>query len=287
MTNRLSKPTKTTTGFTIVELSLALAFFSVLLLAIGFLSIHIIGIYQKGLSMKAVSSTSRELISDFSRSISASVGQNVSENCSKLSGSGIIHCKKDHGRKLIYRQNYGTIEIKGAEKSVPFSGVFCTGQHSYIWNTGYALNPASHYKIKSGNRATYNGKNDFRLLKINDYGREACSHNVQSDYRYTISHNYKITGNPNGEELLKNSEDNLMLYDLVVFSPVEHDLSQHAFYAGTFTIGTAKGNIDITGNGDYCKEDKSLGLSSEFNYCAINKFNFAMRAAGEKIDNDN
>ncbi len=287
MVNRPNKPLKTTNGFTIVELSLALAFFSVLLLAIGALSIHIIGIYQKGLSMKAISSTSRELISDFSRSISASVGQNISENCSKFPGNGGKQCNQDHGRKLIYKQNYGTIEIGGSERSVPFSGVFCTGQHSYIWNTGYALNPASHYKIKSGHRATYNGKNDFRLLKINDYGREACSRNVQSNYTYTTSHDYKITGNPNGEELLKNNEDNLMLYDLVVFDPIEHDLSQHAFYAGTFTIGTAKGNIDITGNGDYCKEDKSLGLSSEFNYCAINKFNFATRAAGERIDNDN
>ena len=65
--------------------------------------------------------------------------------------------------------------------------------------------------------------------------------------------------------------------------------------SGTFILATLRGDIDIMRSGDYCSlgtqfEDKNgnmvgdtsslNNLGSEFNYCAINKFNFAARTAG-------
>ena len=47
-------------GFTLVELSLAIVFISILLLTIGFLTVHITSVYQKGLAMKAVNATAKE-----------------------------------------------------------------------------------------------------------------------------------------------------------------------------------------------------------------------------------
>ena len=87
-------------------------------------------------------------------------------------------CLDDNARIYTYQQNYGSVRLKSTGAvlhNVPLNGVFCTGRHSYIWNTGYALND-DDYEILSGSRANYdafvNGdrvdKNDFKLLKVED-----------------------------------------------------------------------------------------------------------------------
>lgn len=61
----------------------------------------------------------------------------------------------------------------------------------------------------------------------------------------------------------------------------------------SFILATMRGGVDIMRSGDYCsphmideitgESDDSgniLTLGAEFNYCAINKFNFAARTAG-------
>ena len=54
---------KKTRGFTIIELMLAMAFLGTMLLGIATLIIRITNIYQKGLALRAVNSTGREIIS--------------------------------------------------------------------------------------------------------------------------------------------------------------------------------------------------------------------------------
>ena len=81
-------------------------------------------------------------------------------------------------------------------------------------------------------------------------------------------------------DLLADSDDSLAIYDLTIFRPVTHNLTFQSFYSGTFILATVPGGVDITGSGNYCK-DAPDGLSTDFAYCAINKFNFAARARGE------
>ena len=68
-------------GFTMVELSLALIFVSIILITIAWLTIHITSVYEKGLAMKAVNSTAKELIDDFSRAIATSPARTVQSLC--------------------------------------------------------------------------------------------------------------------------------------------------------------------------------------------------------------
>ena len=293
-------------GFTIIELSLASVFLAILLITIALIITQIIAIYQKGLATKAVSSTGRELVDDFSRAIAASPTKSTTAICGKFSSTGGANsaktkCEKDEGFKNIYQQQTGKVIVNGQEKTVPTNGVFCTGRYSYLWNTGYTQNNKLYpqgeqhrgtivYRLTG--TTTEVSKKDYRLLKVYDLNRTACANHVDKG-SYTINNNrtFKVgdinedtgrlgTIEHEPEELLTLSEDNLALYDLKIFPPTQHFLSFHSFYSGTFTLATVPGGVDITGAGDYCK-DSPDGLNTDFAYCAINKFNFAMRATGE------
>ncbi|MDO4759165.1 MAG: hypothetical protein Q4A30_00015 [Candidatus Saccharibacteria bacterium] len=283
---------RSVSGFTLVELSLAITFVSLLLLAIAFLTFFITGTYQKGMAIKAITSTGRELIDEFSRSISTSHAKDTLALCaSKYSDPHTRdRCIRDGARKFIFQQQTGIVEVNNQNKAVPINGVFCTGRYSYLWNTGYVMND----KIYPGGnnlKATYNGNSNFRLLKIEDSNRALCTqHMIANQYAYDASnHHYLATaadgiiGHP--QEILSSAEENLALFSLEIFRPTQHHLTLHAFYSGTFILGTVQGGVDITGAGDYCTLSPEHP-ASDFNYCAINKFNFAMRATGELKSNE-
>lgn len=321
------KTKSTKHGFTLIELSLAMIFLAILLLTIALITTQIIAIYQKGLAIKAVSSTGRELVDDITRAIAASPTKSKMSLCSKITGTnGRLACENDEsprtdteprgdeGFKFIYQQQTGNVKIGGSSQdtSVPTHGVFCTGRYSYLWNTGYTLNDklyptGSSYRAKlryridaatnpaigevvstDGVYKTVEVK-DYRLLKMRDQERIACTANIDlANYRVNNNNQYDITASPisnEPEELLTPSEDNLAIYDFKIFPPIQHTFSLHTFYSGTFILATLPGGVDITGTGDYCTETPD-GLDTDFAYCAINKFNFAMRATGETNDEE-
>ena len=317
-------------GFTIIELTLSMAFIGVLLVTIAIISTNVIAIYQKGLSIRSVNSVGKELVDEFSRAVAAAPTKSIASLCYSRypAGQARNDCVNDNAQKLIFQENHysGTINlvsdssIKSADTTVenpPTHGAFCTGRYSYIWNTGYVLNPsygltnsAALIRFKNtDNGVTYNIPNDrsdtnnlIRLIRLNDQERTVCANNLNDnsyslkednvynlgDYHVSsdiadaaISGNWLIyTGIP---ELLDSAEDNLALYDFQVFPPEQHHLTFHSFYSGTFILATLQGSVNITSTGEYCTEIPS-NLSTDFAYCAINKFNFAMRATGELND---
>lgn len=280
-------------GFTMVELSLALVFISIILITIAWLTMHITSIYEKGLAMKAVNSTAKELIDDFSRSIAGSPARTVQSQCltkytfSNSPTSPYGSCVSDNARKFTYQQRYGRVRIKGKSNqiTVPVNGVFCTGRYSYIWNTAYALN-TEDYISTTDYKATFNyaPTSEFRLLKVQDYTKTICSEHVRSDiYAYDASMDFTLPSEPGVVvDLLDSSENNLALYDMSVFKPTIHKITSAGFYSGSFILATLRGGVDITTAGDFCTEPPD-GLDTDFTYCSINKFNFSMRAAGEKM----
>lgn len=288
------KKMKNKKGFTLVELALALAFVAVLLLTIAYLTIHVTTVYEKGLAMKAVNSVGKELVDDFSRAISASPAVTVDSLCGKkYSGEQYDNCVNDSARKFSYQQRYNKVLVAGVETVVPTNGVFCTGRYSYIWNSAYVLNQTDYPKAATGNFiATFNYKNgtvnDFRLLKVSDFNRTLCiQHLNNSQYVYDDSpiYGYDSMEPETLEDLIDNSENNLAIYDLTMFSPTVHNLTSSAYYSGTFILATLRGGIDINSTGEFCS-DPPDGLATDFAYCAINKFNFAMEANGEKLDEE-
>lgn len=298
----------TKSAFTLIEISLAMAFLATLLVTIALLTMNIISLYQKGLSIKSISSAGRAIIDDFSRSIAVSPANDALNLCSadKLNGDAAINrCRRDGAYKFTFRQVYQNIQLEGesSAKRLPVHGIFCTGQYSYLWNTGYALNSklitsgkdyraTLSYKLSSNGTTVEKDIKNFRLLKIPDGSRQLCSAHTNSDYSVINSNHYNLASSTNtltltSEPVEQLAEDTkgLALYDFRIFPPTQHHVSRHSFYSGTFILATIAGGVDITGAGDYCQEAPG-GLSTDFAYCAINKFNFAMRATGESTDED-
>lgn len=285
----MRQPTSKKTGFTILELALAMAFISFLLLAIGFAIIQITRVYEKGITLKTVNENGRELIDEFSRVILASK-YDLSED---TDGTHF---------EYTYVQVSGKVgEDVAAEDTpsteVPLYGAFCTGTYSYLWNTGYALRTEEtdttseesgelSYKkgsayLELGEGSTFEGKTDYRLIRLNDSGREICINFAKDnkDNLDTFGNVFRAEKATNYTEILSPSESDLVLYDLTVFEPIYEAGTGHALFSASFILGTMNGGADITTSGDFCRRGPDA-LDTDSSYCSINKFNFAARATG-------
>lgn len=286
-------------GFTLIEFSIALAFFSILLLIIAYLVINMISMYQKGLTIKAVNTAGAELIDDFSRTISSSSSDSISKLCSNyFNGVNIQKCIDDEAKLVNYHQHTSNFD-GNADSNTPKHGAFCTGQHSYLWNTAYTFdlfwigkrnkpNNLSSYQAILRYK-TYNKPEEekilknFRLIRFSDPNRLACIHN-RNEYSTPSSSEYNLTGYLMTEEpieLIGDSENGLALYDLTLFPPSRHNLTGHSFYSGSFVLATIRGGININSVNNYCADFKPDSLSTDFAYCAVNRFNFAIHSTGK------
>lgn len=193
-------------GFTLIELSFAIAFISVLLITIALITNEIVSLYRKGYAMKNVNQVGRDLIDDFTASITASPPANiVATFCNTYTDAAKNACIADSGQKSIYYQYYANVSIADSDaetKNVPIGGVFCTGKYSYVWNTGYVFGEAYsisgdysnglyvHIPKTSVSFTTseavpddglWYGKGtgrEFRLLKFEDSKRSICSYPI-------------------------------------------------------------------------------------------------------------
>lgn len=133
--NRVAKQT----GFTLIELLLAMAFISVLLLAVAMTVLQIGTIYNRGLTLKDINQTARSIMNE--------IGQT-------LTTSGSL------STELSARQYV-------AES---WGGRLCVGSYSYIWNYGKALAEGSQ------DVAQYNDSTEpIIFVKVPDGGGNYCS----------------------------------------------------------------------------------------------------------------
>ena len=197
--------------------------------------------------------------------------------------------------------------------NVPIYGAFCTGTYSYIWNSGYfemdnvlidgvagnknwaklKYNNPNGRKIELNNTTRANNSDrPFRLLKVRDDYRSVCVSVVKKNNSYNLPANselgnvFDITGYRNLSEepidlLLSDSDNDLALFDLYVAKPAESTTQKNMFYSVSFILGTLSEGIDIMASGSACVPPDSDGVVDNYDYCAINKFNFAMQANGE------
>ena len=283
-------------GFTLVELSIATAFLSILLVTLALIIINIINMYNKGLALKYINSTGRELIDSFTTSIASAPTKDLTSSCIEFYNYNTVaynKCIADEGYKYVYHQRTANVSIGGAPSvNVPISGAFCTGYYSYVWNTGYLFNKEDYQTSApaASLKYTYNGVtktiNNFRLLRVADPSRYICASQVNSSYEFTFTSAYDTTQSRYSlsaepyELLNKDGYNNLAIFDFKAYLPAQNNTSKQIFYPATFTLATISGGINIAAQGDYCIMPQ--GIDTDFYYCAINKFNFAARAIGEQ-----
>ena len=299
-------------GFTLVEISLSLVFVTILALAITLIISNTVGAYQRGLILNQVNTVGMSLTDDFRLALQNSSGKTLKATCAILyadQGQRAL-CEADDAFKFVSATKYSAMSVKKTGgttveySEVPIYGAFCTGTYSYIWNTGYFESTDASFSAKGGGWAKLKYKNSsgeietigygdrpFKLLKVNDTTRAVCIAATISGMYATSSGGipevFDVTGIGDGrliEEpeyiISENPTEKLALYELLVVRPALSTEDNSLFYSGSFILGTVGGGIDIKATGKTCAAPNDYDLEN-FDYCAINKFNFAVQASGE------
>ena len=303
------KKNRKKSGFTLTELSFAILFVALLALTVIVITMNLISNYRRGLMLKQVNSVGNDLIDDVRASISSSSSKTLANLCElKFStpAAAKAACEQDGAYSTTYVVRLGNVTIgkdTRDEKTIsnaPLYGAFCSGSYSYIWNSGYYFSnnyevavPSATLRYKLEGSSNAKTISDFRLIKIKDPNRVVCISKISTngytkntDLFGSLSGNFDLTSSSDvfkedAIDMLENDTySDLTLYDLSVFRPAVDTTKRNVFYNGSFILATIAGGINITASGDYCATPEEYDIE-DFDYCAINKFNFAIQASGE------
>lgn len=285
-----------------VELSLSIAFLSILSITIVLIITNAVSAYHRGLTLNDVNSVGMDLVNDMRGTIQNSPGTSATSLCA-TAYTGNDGAKEDclNNRASMFTSIVHHERIKIGNDNdfnmAPIYGAFCTGRYSYIWNSGYAF-WTSGVQFENSNvapRASLSlqgveALEDFKLLKVRDESRSICVNAVKDasengyDKEAEVNKNrpFRLTSSEDNDppvDLLA-AKRNLAIYDLTV--PVPADNSHGTlFYSVSFILGTMQGGINVMAAGDYCATPGGYNSSLEnLDYCAINKFNFTAQATG-------
>ena len=316
-------------GFTLVELSLSIAFIAILSITVVLIITDAISSYHRGLTLNQINTTGMELVDDLRAAVQNSPVHSVKGECKSIytvdsndTGASVVtQCENDGGRNFVsvVKEAGMDIDETGINQNVPIYGAFCTGLYSYIWNSGYffadygnnngdALQTASlKYKVADGSGGTTsrtipaNGEEPFKLLKIADEERAVCksaTRGTSNSGAMGLGNRYNYDGNLNDNnrpaefditnynavaeqpyDVLSGSKA-LAIFDLSAAAPAESSTFNNMFYSVSFVLGTIQGGANVLSAGDFCKPPEEKSNRENFDYCAINKFNFAAQANG-------
>ncbi len=281
-------------GFTLVELSLSLVFIAALSLIIALLINSTVSSYRRGLILKQINTVGIDIVDDMRAAIQNSSTKSVTSDCNVVfdSTEAITDCENSGAANFVMiKKNASKIELSAGKtiENVPMIGAFCSGTYSYIWNSGYffTVKDKGYPKIEGVTQASFvystnKTIENFRLLKVRDDDRAVCIAASTSE-PFTNIFDIRDYGEIVSEEpidLLKTNDVGLALYDLTVFAPADSTALNSLFYTASFVLGTVQGGINVATSGNFCATPNDYE-NRNFDYCAINKFNFAARATGE------
>ena len=293
-------------GFTMVELSLSIAFIAVLSLAVVLIITNSISAYHRGIVLSQLNTVGMELVDDIRATIqngSVIAVENMCETAYRYTSESdsqaqtlVNECKKNGGQNLVAaREKSSNMKIGNEQlRDVPVYGVLCVGNYSYLWNSGYLFSDDVSNKVNkiefkyrdAENGFSVETASNFRLLKIKDDERMVCSAYDKKGNSNTIdvsSNDYAII--PEKPIDLLSKEDTtggLALYDLYAPVPAINASRNNLYYSISFVLGTLSGGANVTRSGNFCATPEGLDNAEieNFDYCAINKFNFAAQASG-------
>ena len=271
-------------GFTLVELSLSIAFIAILSITIALIINDAISTYRRGLTLNQINTTGMDLVDDIRTAVQNSPASSPRNSCKNYKDDFQKNCEENNGMRLMNVAKTGNVNnIEGT----PLYGAFCTGAYSYIWNSGYLFlengGDKATYAVYEGDKKTEEW-NDFRLLKVEDRQRAVCGSVLPDKYNNSEDIESEFKGkDKNPVVLLANDGSNpLALYSFTSALPAVNGLENAAFYSMSFILGTVQGGINVMSMGNFCEAPESSSSAENFDYCAINKFNFAAQANGRK-----
>lgn len=299
-------------GFTLVELSLSIAFIAILSIAIVMVINNTITSYRWGLTLNQLNTTGMDLVDDLRTAVQSSSSELVDSICSRLyvSGTELDKCLQDNAHNFVAIVRTDTVKIgEGTANgesvsSAPVYGAFCTGSYSYIWNSGYFM--SSEYRVQSvkpaglkyrsvdgGVKTVYSENAPFKLLKVEDEDRSVCVAAVKAvnSTKYVVSNSgsvpnmfdissteYPVIAEEPIDILASGGSNNMAIYDLLA-QTAENDSNDALFYTVSFILGTVQGGINVKASSNSCATPNESTIENS-DYCSINKFNFAAKANG-------
>lgn len=274
-------------GFTLVELSLSIAFIAVLSITIALIINDAISTYRRGLTLNQINTAGMDLVDDIRTAVQNSPASPPSSNCKSDKDDFQKNCEEDSGMRLMNITKTGTVKVEEKEvEDAPLYGAFCTGAYSYIWNSGYLFlgggGDKATYAVYEGDEKKEEWSN-FRLLKVEDRQRDVCKSILPEEYSGEVVASEFKGKDKNPVVLLANDGSNpLALYSFASALPAVNGSENAAFYSMSFILGTVQGGINVMSMGNFCEAPESFSSAENFDYCAINKFNFAAQANGRK-----
>ncbi len=236
-------------GFTLIELMLAMAFVSVLLLAIATIAIQAGKLYNRGLTLKSINQSGREISDSLRRDF-------LQANAGKISGNA--------------NSAVVMVQAGGADRS----GRLCLGDYSYVWNVPKVV--SGEVKAGAGIITEVGGPHSGRPInfaRVIDPDGMLCQKNETTGaYMSTVATD-KVT------HLLKpaGSNDVVLAIHQMKAARVAGDSGADSLYRLEFVLGTSQLEAVNTANGT-CKPPADN--SENLDFCAINSFEMIVRTNG-------
>lgn len=235
---------KRTQGFTIVELSIAIAFIAVLLMAILSLTITAGRMYVKADTNKAINQAGRDIADIIRRDL-------LSASMSTI--------------KPVVTQDAG-------DAAAPLiSGRLCIGAVVYVWNTAALLNStdSAANEIKIVNAAD----KPIKLVRIT-HPTSAFYCTPDGSGRYTT----KIT-DPS-TELLDGDGLDYAIHSMI-FTPLAKT-GNKGLYSIAYTLGTNQPYTTERSSDGYIQCKPNDSVLANFDYCSVSEFDTIARIGGVK-----
>lgn len=237
-------------GFTLIELMLAMAFISVLLLAIAMTIIQVGVIYNKGMTLKEVNQSARSISDELRRGIASSEAFTL-------------------GTKYVTNSAGGRL---------------CLGQSSYVWNYGKAITQSDANRTRYATAVLNTTLGSIRFLKVPDSAGIYCAINPATGkflYGDIRTQDASVAVNTT-TELLKAGDRTLSIHQFSITSgPNSTDASTgQQLYNISFTIGTGVITA-LTSDQSACLPPNDP--NSDFAYCTVQKFSLVVRA-GDRVN---
>lgn len=235
-----------TQGFTLIELVLAMAFISVLLLTIAMTVIQMSATFNKGMGVKEVNQTARDIDTDLRRTFAAVEPLNLS------TGGGQL-IKTDAGGRL------------------------CLGAYSYIWNTEDALTSGNSELVKySGDGVVNPNKTPttkIRFLKVPDMAKKYCS--VTPDGAIAL----REISQPDAKlstELIEAGDRKLGIqaFDITTSNSARDSATGQQLYSVDYVLGTG----DVSAMNDDRTQCLESGENADPAFCHVEQFDLVIRA---------
>ena len=234
-------------GFTLIELMLAMAFVSVLLMTIAFTVIRVGTIYNSGMTIKEVNQSSREVANELQQAAGAATALTISTGADS---------------------QYVTI---GTGANI-YGGRICLGSYSYVWNTGWGLEQA----LSQVNVAAYLDeagakKTAVRFAKVPDVAKKYCEKNASNGL---VNVNISSADANVSKELLAAGDRNIAIQNITLTKGPADDSIKQGLYRLSYTLGAGK-TITMNPARTAClpPDDDNADPS----YCNIQQFTITLR----------